>query len=63
MIDYLHLASWASWLLHEPNPDTPSVQDVFFDIVRIYIILCYVIVLGFLFSSSSLLSSPLLLCF
>lgn len=59
MIDYLHVASWASWLLHEPNPDTPSVQDVFFYIVRIYIILCYVIMLGFFL----LFFSSLLLCF
>lgn len=50
MIDYLHVASWASWLLHYMSLTQippPHRKFYFFDIVRIYVILCSIIVLGF----------------
>lgn len=61
MIDYLHVASWASWLLHEPNPDTPSVQEFFLTLYEY--ILYFVTLLCLVSSSPLLLSSPLLFYF
>lgn len=62
MIDYLHVASWASWLLHYMSLTQipPPHRKFFLDIVRIYVILCYIFLLGFFLL---LFFSSLLICF